>query len=151
MTILPSASPSTSRLRFSLQRSLVQPAAVALTLALPILSGASLAQVGSPAAQTRPNLSETQRQELFQKRRSLEQRSHAGRISILQEADRCITAAQTREAFKACEQKEQQARQQLRGQLRAEAAQVRAQFGLPPRPERGWNQKPGAAPGQQGI
>jgi hypothetical protein len=151
MTTLPSASLSSSRQRFSLERWLVQPAAVALTLALPILSGASLAQVGSPAAQTRPNLSETQRQDLFLKRRSLEQRSHAGRIAILQEADRCISAAQTREAFKACEQKEQQARQQLRGQLRAEADQVRAQFGLPPRPERGRNPKPGHAPGQQGA
>ena len=144
-TLLPS-----SQQRFSPQRWLVRPAAVLLILALPIHSGASLAQGGSPATQTRPNLSETQRQELFQKRKSLEQRSHAGRIAILQEADRCITAAQTREAFKACEQKEQQARQQLRGQLRAEAAQVRAQFGLPPRPERSWNQKPGVAPGQQG-
>ncbi|MGB7563119.1 MAG: hypothetical protein WBM08_00040 [Prochlorococcaceae cyanobacterium] len=143
--------PLSSQQRFSLQRWLAQPAAVALTLAIPFHSGATLAQVGSPAAQTKPNLSETQRQELSQKRRSLEQRSHAGRIAILQEADRCITAAQTREAIKACEQKEQQARQQLRGQLRAEAAQVRAQFGLPPRPERGRNQKPGVAPGQQGV
>jgi hypothetical protein len=143
--------PPSSQQRFSLQRWLVQPAAVALTLALPIHGGASLALAGSPAAQTRPNLSETQRQELFLKRRSLEKRSLAGRIAILQQADLCITAAQTRKAFEACKQKEKQARQQLRGQLRAEAAQVRAQFGLPPRPERGWNQKPGVAPGQQGI
>jgi hypothetical protein len=105
--------------------------------------GAALAQPTVPQ-QTSPRLSETQRQELFQRRRAIEQKSHAGRIAILQDADRCISAAQNREAFRACEQKEQQARRQLRSQLRAEAEQIRAQFGLPQRPEGGRKQRQGA-------
>ncbi|MCP9850005.1 hypothetical protein [Cyanobium sp. Morenito 9A2] len=140
-----------SRQPLDLRRWLVQPAFVALSLALPIHGGVSLAQTGPAVGQGRLSLSPAQRQELFLKRRALEQKSHAGRIAILQQADRCISAAQTMEVFKDCEQKENQARQQLRGQLRAEAAQVRAQYGLPPRPERGRSPRQGLGTGQQGV
>jgi len=81
-------------------------------------------------------LSQSQRQQLFESRRALEKKSHAGRIAILQEADRCITAATDAQGYRQCEQKEQQARQELRTNLRTELQAMRSQFGLPAKPHK---------------
>lgn len=82
-------------------------------------------------------LSQSQRQQLFESRRALEKKSHAGRIAILQEADRCITAATDAQGYRQCEQRERQARQELRTSLKAERQALVSQLGLPqkgPRP-----------------
>jgi hypothetical protein len=89
---------------------------------------AGLAQAVPPL---QARLSDSQRQQLFEARRTLEKRSHAGRIAILQEADRCITAATSPQSYRLCEQQEQQARQALRASLKAERQAMRRQFGLP--------------------
>lgn len=57
-------------------------------------------------------------QQMFEQLKSIESRSHLGRIQILQEAEACIQAATTPEAYRTCEQKEAQARQQLKEELR---------------------------------
>lgn len=57
-----------------------------------------------------------QHQQLFEKRKGLEEQSHNERIRILQEADSCIKNAKTSQEYKACEQKEQQVRQTLKEQ-----------------------------------
>lgn len=57
-----------------------------------------------------------ERQQLFEKRKALEEQSHAGRIAILQEADNCIKGASTPQGYKECEQKENAARQKLKEQ-----------------------------------
>jgi hypothetical protein len=89
-----------------------------------------------------PQLSKEQRLRLFELRRSMEQKSHQGRITILQSAERCVSSASTPENFKACEAQERQARMGLREQLRSEAQQLRQQYGLPEMPKRKeWQQR----------
>ena len=73
----------------------------------------------------RPQLSKEQQLRLFELRRSMEQKSHQGRIAILQSAERCVSNANTPASFKACEAQERQARMDLREQLRSEARQLR--------------------------
>jgi hypothetical protein len=126
----------------SLQRWLLPPVAAALALALQMGGDNALAQQ-TPAPQAGPgarpetlNLTPAQRQQLFESRRALEKKSHAGRIAILQEADRCITAATDAQGYRQCEQKEQQARQELRTNLRTELQAMRSQFGLPAKPHK---------------
>jgi hypothetical protein len=89
----------------------------------------AIGQVQS-AAPRQARLSETQRQQLFEARRSLEKKSHAGRIAILQEADRCITAATNAQGYRQCEEKERQARHELRSSLRGERQALLSQYGL---------------------
>lgn len=50
--------------------------------------------------------------------KAIESHSHQSRIRILEEADRCIQAANTTQAYRACERKEREARDQLREELR---------------------------------
>lgn len=93
----------------------------------------------------RPTFTKEQLQNLFKLRSTIEQKSHAGRIAILQEAERCVTAAQTPPALKACEQGEREAHQKLRNQLRTEAEQLGSQYGLPKPPQGPWGQhRPGS-------
>jgi len=115
-----------------------------MTFLSPALSAAlMLAAMTTPAlaqSQQLPaawnSLGAQQRQEIFRARVDLERRSHAGRIAILQEADRCVAAATTREAFRTCEQREKEARERFRSQMQAEIQALRSRFGLPPR--QGW-------------
>jgi hypothetical protein len=65
-------------------------------------------------------------QELFEQRRALEMRSHAGRIRILQEADDCIRSARDIRAYRVCEEQEAAGRQALRDELRPELEALRA-------------------------
>ncbi|MEN9878089.1 MAG: hypothetical protein RLZZ158_1128 [Cyanobacteriota bacterium] len=93
----------------------------------------------------RPTFTKEQQQNLFKLRASIEQKSHAGRIAILQEAERCVGSAQTSTALKTCEQGEREARKKLREQLRTEAEQLRSQYGLPKPPQGPWGQhRPGS-------
>jgi len=108
---------------------------VLLPLALVALPAAVLAQSQPPGEGLR-RFPPDQVQEMFQARRDLERRSHAARIAILQEADRCIAAVNTWEAFQACERQEKQARERFKAEIRSEAQDLRARFGLPPRQDR---------------
>lgn len=87
------------------------------------LSGLALAneppQVGPQPEAMRP---------MLDKMRSLESRSHHGRIKILQEAEGCIQAAQTPQAYRVCEQKEQAARDALRDNLQPQQQALRDEF-----------------------
>ncbi len=65
---------------------------------------------------------------MLDKMRSLESRSHHGRMKILQEAEGCIQAAQTPQAYRACEQKEQAARESLRENLQPQHQALRDEF-----------------------
>jgi hypothetical protein len=108
---------------------------VLLPLALVAMPASVLAQSQAPGEGLRRFRPE-QRQEMFQALRDLERRSHAARIAILQEADRCIAAASTWNAFQSCERQEKQARERFKVEIRSEAEGLRARFGLPPRQDR---------------
>lgn len=62
------------------------------------------------------------REENFSKLRDLESESHQGRIKTLQQAEACIQAATTAEAYRQCEQQERAARQALRETLQSKRA-----------------------------
>jgi flagellar biosynthesis GTPase FlhF len=55
-------------------------------------------------------------QQLFEKRKALEEQSHNERIRILHEADNCVKGAKTPDEYRACEKKENESRQQLKEQ-----------------------------------
>lgn len=59
------------------------------------------------------------RDEHFGELRDLESESHQARIRILQQADACIKAAATPEAYRQCERQEQDARQSLRESMKS--------------------------------
>lgn len=50
----------------------------------------------------------------FGQRREMESHSHQERINNLQNADRCINSAQTKEAYQKCEMEEKQNREAMR-------------------------------------
>ncbi|NBQ21475.1 MAG: hypothetical protein EBU30_07435, partial [Synechococcaceae bacterium WB6_3B_236] len=91
---------------------------------LPLLNGGVSAVQAQPTDQPKqergpfepPTFTKEQLQNLFKLRASIEQKSHAGRIAILQEAQRCGAAAETATALRACAQGERQAHQKLRQQ-----------------------------------
>ena len=68
------------------------------------------------------------RQEMLEKRKSAEMASHQERIRILNEANNCVGAAKTPEAYKACEQKEKNDRQANREKDHAAKQQFREQM-----------------------
>jgi hypothetical protein len=59
------------------------------------------------------------RSELFAEFKAIESYSHHERIRILQEADRCIQAATNRDQYRACEQREKQAREEVQSEVKA--------------------------------
>jgi hypothetical protein len=65
-----------------------------------------------------------ERQQLFEKRKALEEQSHTGRIAILQGADNCIKGASTPQSYKECEQKENAARQKLKEQQKPQLKEL---------------------------
>ena len=66
------------------------------------------------------------RAELFAEHKAIESYSHRERIRILQEADACIHAAADRIQYRACEDREGQAREQLKSVVRARHDALRA-------------------------
>lgn len=87
-------------------------------LSLILLSLSGLASANEVPASNVP-------QPLLDKRKAIESHSHRSRIRILEEADRCIQAANTPQDYRACEQKERQARERLREELRPEHQALR--------------------------
>ena len=91
-------------------KSKVVPAAV-----LASLLAASLAHAVPPGGQP-----------LFERFKATESKSHRERVRILEEAERCIQAAQDRRAYRECERRENDARQALREETRRERQALRA-------------------------
>jgi hypothetical protein len=69
------------------------------------------------------------RAEMFGEFKAIESYSHHERIRILQEAEVCIQAATNRDQYRACEEREQQAREQVKTQVKArhDALRTRAE------------------------
>jgi Ca2+-binding EF-hand superfamily protein len=67
------------------------------------------------------------RDEHFDTLRDMESESHQARIQILQQADACIKAAATTDAYRQCEQQEQAARQALRTSMQSKREGLTAQ------------------------
>lgn len=87
-------------------------------LSLIFISLTGLAHASEP-------VTEPAKEQLLDKARAIESHSHHGRIGILQQAEGCIQAAKTHQAYRQCEQKEKQAREQLREELRPQHQALR--------------------------
>jgi hypothetical protein len=66
------------------------------------------------------------RAELFAEFKGIESWSHMERIRILQEAEACIQAATNRDQYRACEDREAQAREQVKAQVKYRHELLRA-------------------------
>ena len=98
-----------------------------LSLILIALSGLAIAN-GAASAEGQPQA----RQPMLDKLKAIESHSHHSRIRILREAEACIQAAKTPQAYRSCEQKEAQAREQLREELRPRHQALREEAQHPP-------------------
>ena len=84
------------------------------------------------------NLSDSQKQQLFQARRSWGLGSYDQRLALLKSGRSCLERAQTPEAGKACMQRQRQARRRLREEGRQVMNAERRRMGLTPLPEFRW-------------
>ena len=100
--------------------------ALAAALAAPVITMAS-----SPAAER--HLSPEQSQALFQARKTWAKDSYQRRQELLQSQQRCIDAAASADALKACRREMKKARKTLKQDYRAQMNKVRNQLGLPAR------------------
>ena len=100
--------------------------ALAAALAAPVITMAS-----SPAAER--HLSPEQSQALFQARKTWAKDSYQRRQELLQSQQRCIDAAASADALKACRREMKKARKSLKQDYRAHMNKVRNQLGLPAR------------------
>ena len=80
------------------------------------------------------NLTDSQKQQLFQARRNWRLRSYGQRLALLQSGKRCLERAQTPEAGKACRQQQRQARRRLMEQGRQVINAERRRLGITPLP-----------------
>ena len=76
------------------------------------------------------NLTESQKQQLFQARRNWRLRSYGQQLALLQSGKRCLERAQTPEAGKACRQQQRQARRRLMEQGRQVINAERRRLGI---------------------
>lgn len=80
-----------------------------------------------PAPAVGQDINAAQRAQFLNQIKTLESDSHQARIQILQQADACIQAAGTPQAYRACEQQEQAARQAYRDAHQSERQAIRDQ------------------------
>ena len=80
------------------------------------------------------NLSDSQKQQLFQARRSWGLGSYDQRLALLKSGRSCLERAQTPEAGKACRQQQRQARRRLMEQGRQVIHAERRRLGITPLP-----------------
>lgn len=66
-----------------------------------------------------------ERKTLFAEKKALESQSHKQRMSILEEAEKCIQAAKSGDEYSACEKKEQEAREKYAEQSKAKNEELR--------------------------
>jgi hypothetical protein len=113
-------------------------ALLALACGSGLLAGAvpARAEGFGPGKPDRPQLSREQQLKMISVQRTLLQRHHEGRLSILDNDERCLKAASDDRAAQACQQQERQALKRLRDDMRAQAKALRRQFNLPEPPER---------------
>lgn len=62
------------------------------------------------ASERSEDIMHQQRQDLFQKHKALEEKTHQERMKILQEADECVKHAVTSQAYRECERHEQESK-----------------------------------------
>lgn len=91
----------------------------------------------------RAELTEAQKQQLFEARRRWELSSMDQQQALLAAKQRCLQSATTIEAFRLCKQEQRQGRRELFREARAAMTAERQRLGLPPRPERRRLQKKG--------
>jgi hypothetical protein len=87
-----------------------------------------------------PRLTEAQRQKVFPETRSLAAQDHRARIAILQQGERCISAATNGDGLRTCMRQERDALQTQRQQHRDALRQVFVRNGIPV-PD--WSQRKG--------
>jgi hypothetical protein len=96
-------------------------AALAFALALSVTAAAAAPPVADPPVRGRP--SPAQWQKIFPVLRQQVLQDHRSRVTILQRGERCVTAATTLEALRACQREERSAlwqqHQKHRGAVRA--------------------------------
>ena len=100
--------------------------ALAALLAAPVITTAPLAAAGG-------DLSPEQSQVLFQARKTWAKDNYQRRLELLQSQQRCIDAAASADALKACRREMKKARKSLKKDYRAYMNKVRNQLGLPAR------------------
>lgn len=132
-------------------------AALALTLLGFGLSASAGIAVAQPTGEPpRRLLTPAQEQKIFPEHKALAIRDRQARIAILQRGERCVSAATSAEALRACLRQEREAYQVQRSQHRAEMRRLLERNGisLPERPRRGrWDDKggPGGPGGPGGL
>ena len=87
-----------------------------------------------------PRLTEAQRQKVFPETRALAAQDHRARIAILQQGERCISAAPNGDGLRTCMRQERDALQNQRQQHRDALRQVFVRNGIPV-PD--WSQRKG--------
>jgi FKBP-type peptidyl-prolyl cis-trans isomerase len=85
-----------------------------------IIMGISMLVLVATADDNTVNSIQQEHQQLFEKRKVLEEQSHNERIRILEEADSCVKKAKIPEEYKACEKKENESRQKFKEQQKPE-------------------------------
>ena len=87
-----------------------------------------------------PRLTDAQRQKMFPETRTLAGQDHRARIAILQQGERCISAATNGDGLRSCMRQEREALQNQRQQHRDALRQVFVRNGIPV-PD--WSQRKG--------
>ena len=95
---------------------LLQPLRIAVLAAVLGSTGVAMAQ-GGPSAATRPT--PAQMQKIFPDQKRLAISDQRARIAILQSGERCLSAAGSSEALRACMKQQREASQRQRQQHRA--------------------------------
>ena len=97
---------------------------------------AGLAQGQTLAPRPRPQLSQAQQQKIFPEQRALVLQDHRQRIAILQQGERCLSAATNGDALRACMKQERNAYQKQRDDHRAAMRALLQRNGIQPPPSR---------------
>lgn len=126
----------------------------------PLLLGAllGLALAGAPgraqaieATPTRLSLTPAQKQKLFPEWRQLTLKTTQGRIAILQKHQQCVSAANSMEALRVCQQLERQALVNQHQQQREALRQMLLRNGITPPPGRQEGNRPRLPQQPEGV
>ena len=110
------------------------------------LGNAVQAQTSAPLRQPGgPRLTDAQRQKVFPETRNLAVQDHRARIAILREGERCVGAAASGDALRACMRSEREALQSQRDQHREALRALFQRNGIAV-PD--WSQRKGGAAGR---
>ncbi|MCP9930834.1 hypothetical protein KBY82_08560 [Cyanobium sp. AMD-g] len=107
---------------------LLQPLRIAVLAAVLGSTGVAMAQSG-PSAPGRPT--PAQMQKIFPEQKRLAISDHQARIAILQSGERCLNAAASSEALRACMKQQREASQRQRQQHRAAMQALFQRNGIP--------------------